>query len=654
MSGGNGAGCTAHAAEPHPFDPGRLPYAELRTKTIPGLLWERARRTPDRVAFRAKTLGIYREVTWREYADRVAALTLGLKGLGLRPGQTAAIMGNPCPEWAYADMAIMAAGGISYGLYPTLSPSELRYLLQHGEAVLFVAEDQEHLDKALAVIADCPRVRRLLVADTRALFMYRDERILPLADAEALGRRALAEEPGAFEALLGRVKPSDPALILYTSGTTANPKGVVYSHGKHLAACASILDHYPELQGANTTVAYLPLSHAMGRDAALTMPLLTELVPHYPEDPEAFAETLFEVAPTVFITVPRYLQKMASHLLVGIEATAPLKRAAYRAAMAVGRAHLRRVWDARPALLLRAAYMLARALVFRPLLDKVGFIRVRRALSAGAPLPPQVMALWQVWGLRLAEFYGQTEEGGACISGQRGASPRPGDVGVPAPNIRVRLAEDGEVMVMGPDFFEGYWKDPAATAASYRDGWLLTGDVAEWTAPGGLRLVDRKKDVLITAGGKNVSPAQVENALRASPYISEAAVFGDGRKYLVALVEIDYETVAEWARAHGVLYTGYTSLAHHPDVARLIAAEVDRANGQLARVEQVKAFRILPKELDPEEEGEPITPTRKVKRRLMLERYRDLVEAMYGAAEERRIATEVRALEGKLREPLEA
>jgi long-chain acyl-CoA synthetase len=437
------------------------------------------------------------------------------------------------------------------------------------------------------------------------------------------------------------VKPSDYATIVYTSGTTANPKGVIYSHGKHLAACAAILDHYPELQGENTAIAYLPLSHAMGRDVVLTMPLLTDMVPHYPEDPEGFAETLFEVAPTTFITVPRYLQKMASHLLVGMETTAPVKRAAYRAAMAVGRAYLRRVWDRRPAPVLAAAYAVARALVFRPLLDKVGFIRVRRALSAGAPLPPQVMALWQIWGLNLAEFYGQTEQGGACISGQRGPRPRPGDVGAPAPNIRVRLAEDGEVLVAGPDFFEGYWKDPAATAATYHDGWLCTADVGEWTPAGGLRLLDRKKDVLITAGGKNVSPAQVENALRASPYISEAAVFGDGRKYLVALLEVDYETVAEWARAHGVAYTGYTSLAHHPDVTRLIAREVDQANAHLARVEQVKAFRILPKELDPEEEGEPITPTRKVKRRLMLERFRDLVDSMYAADEERRIAAEV-------------
>ncbi len=629
------------AAEPHRLDPGRLPYDDLRAQTIPGRLLDRARKTPHRVAFRAKILGIYREITWREYADRVAALAMGFAALGLERGQTVAIMGNPCPEWAYADMAAMAAGGISYGLYPTLSPGELRYLLQHGAAVLFVAEDQEHLDKALSVIGECPRVRRLLVADTRALFTYRDDRILPLAEVEAMGRRALAEDPGAFERLVSQVKPSDPATIVYTSGTTANPKGVVYSHGKHLAACAAILDHYPELQGENTSIAYLPLSHAMGRDVVLTMPLLTDMVPHYPEDPEAFAEILFEVAPTTFITVPRYLQKMASHLLVGIETTAPLKRAAYRAAMAVGRAYLRRVWEGRPAPLLAAAYAVAHALVFRPLLDKVGFIRVRRALSAGAPLPSQVMALWQIWGLPLAEFYGQTEEGGACITGQHGPRPRPGDVGVPAPNMRVRLDADGEVLVAGPDFFEGYWKDPAATAATYRDGWLCTGDVGEWTAQGGLRLVDRKKDVLITAGGKNVSPAQVENTLRASPYISEATVFGDGRKYLVALIEIDYETVSEWARTHGVLYTGYTSLAHRPEIAKRIAAEVDAANAQLARVEQVKAFRILPKELDPEEEGEPITPTRKVKRRLMLERYRDLVDAMYGAEEERRIAVEV-------------
>jgi long-chain acyl-CoA synthetase len=287
---------------------------------------------------------------------------------------------------------------------------------------------------------------------------------------------------------------------------------------------------------------------------------------------------------------------------------------------------------------------LARAVVFRWLLEKVGFARVRLLLSSGAPLPPAVALLWQAWGVNVCEAYGQTETGGALVSGQRGPYPRPGDVGVPAPNIELTLDAGGEVLVRARDLFAGYWRDVEATAATYRDGWLVTGDLGERLPDGSLRLVDRKKDILITAGGKNVSPSQIETCLRASPFISEAAVFGEGRKYLAALVELDGETVAEWARERGLVHTGYASLAAHPEVRRLLEAEIDKANADLARVEQVKAFRILPRELDPEQEGEPVTPTRKVKRRLMLERYQDLVESMFASDEERRITAEVAAL----------
>jgi long-chain acyl-CoA synthetase len=280
-------------------------------------------------------------------------------------------------------------------------------------------------------------------------------------------------------------------------------------------------------------------------------------------------------------------------------------------------------------------------IAFRWLLEKIGFAQTRLVISSGAPLPPAVGALWQAWGVNLCEAYGQTETGGALVSGQRGPYPNPGDVGAPAPNIELTLGDAGEVLVRGRDLFAGYWRDDDATAATWRDGWLATGDLAERLADGGVRLVDRKKDILITAGGKNVSPSQVETCLRASPYISEAAVFGEGRKYLAALVELDYETTVEWARARGLTHTGYASLAAHPDVARLLEGEIEKANAGLARVEQVKVFRVLPRELDPEQEGEPVTPTRKVKRRLMLERYQDLVSSMFDSEEERRIAKEI-------------
>jgi long-chain acyl-CoA synthetase len=385
----------------------------------------------------------------------------------------------------------------------------------------------------------------------------------------------------------------------------------------------------------------LPLCHAMGRNLAITMPLIADIVPHYPESVDTFADALYEIQPTFVFTVPRYLQKFAAHLLVGLDQSSWIKRAAYRAAMTVGRRALDRRWTRGNGRAVSLPAALARALVFRWLLEKVGFARVELVISSGAPLPAAVAALWQAWGVNLCEAYGQTETGGALVSGQRGPYPPPGDVGDVAPNMAVTLDGDGEILVTAPEFFGGYWRDPDATQALYREGKLATGDVGEWTGGRALKLVDRKKDILITAGGKNVSPSHVENRLRASPYISEAAVFGEGRKYLVALVEADAETIAEWARERGVVHTGYASLVAHPDVVGLIETEVRRANDELTRVEQVKAFRLLPRELDPELEGEPVTPTRKVKRRVMAERYGPLVESMYAGDEERRIAAEM-------------
>jgi long-chain acyl-CoA synthetase len=347
---------------------------------------------------------------------------------------------------------------------------------------------------------------------------------------------------------------------------------------------------------------------------------------------------LFEVAPTVMFTVPRYLQKFASHVLVGVLNSSHIKRGAYDLAVRFARKHVRRRWDGTASGLHEAVYRVLRMLLFRPILNKLGFDRMELVVSGGASLPAETAVLWQIYGVNVVEMYGQTEEAGGIIAGQRGPFARPGNVGTAVDGVEVTLADDGEVLVRSPDLFDCYWKNDEATREIMRpDGWLRTGDIGEWR-DGTLRLVDRARDFIVTIGGKTISPSFIENALRASPYVAEAVVFGHGRKYLTAVIEIDFDTVADWARSNNVGYTGFTSLTTHPQIEKLMRAEIDRVNGDLARVEQIKSFRILPKALDPEEEGEPVTPTRKVKRKLMYERFRDLVDGMYDDSEERLIA----------------
>jgi long-chain acyl-CoA synthetase len=614
--------------------------AELSRSNALRLLVAHARARPDVVAFRSKHLGLYRERTWRDYATLVGRAALGLRALGVAKGERVAIMGDPCEEWLIADLATQALGAISYGVYPTASTSEVEYQLRDGGAAVFVAQDQEYVDKILPFADRLPALRWIVVIDTSAMFTYAHPKIRGW-DAVVREAGAVADPIEALERLATAVDPHDPAFIVYTSGTTGPPKGAVVAHGRHLAAAHNMVQHYPALADPHRTVVYLPLCHVLGRDVAVTLPLLSGLVPHFGEDGEDLAQTIFEVAPTVLFTVPRYLQKFASQALVAVQNASPLKRRVYALALRVGRRQARARWDGRDGGLGGVAYALARAVAFRPLLNKLGCDALTLVISGGAPLPPETMALWQIWGVNVCEIYGQTEEAGAIISGQRERFPRPGDVGTVAPGWELRLAESGEILVRGDHVFDAYWGNPTATReVKGEDGWLRTGDVGAW-ADGRLRLVDRARDFIVTAGGKTLAPASIENVLRASPYVAEVAVFGHARKYLTALVEIDYDTVADWARAQDIAYTGFTSLAEHPRVRALIGAEVDRANTLLARVEQVKAFRILPKALDPEEEGEPVTPTRKVKRTQMYERFRDLVESMYGDAEERLLAREV-------------
>ena len=609
---------------------------ELRRTTAPALLLERARRGPDKVAFRSKKLGIYRERTWRQYTQLVARTAKAFAAGGLQGGERIAIMADACEEWLICDLAAQSLGAIVYGIYPTASAEEVEYQMRDGGAVLFVAEDQEYVDRILPLVERLPALRRIVVIDDTALFALSHAKLVAY---DALCEAGSDADLAWLEARVAKLRPEQPAFIVYTSGTTGHPKGALITHGKHLAATRSVAAHYPTLvEKEHRTVAYLPLCHVLGRDIAVTLPLMTSLVPHIGESVEDLPETLFETAPTVLFTVPRYLQKLAAQVLVQAGSSSAFKRLAYARAMAFARGHARRRWAGTATGMPALAHGAWRVAVFQPVLNKIGFDKLELVVSGGAPLPAETMAVWHMLGINVCEMYGQTETAGGIIAGQRGPFPRPGDVGTVPEGFEVRLADDGEILVRSPDLFEGYWNNAEASLAVLgTDGWMRTGDVGEWR-DGSLRLVDRARDFLVTSGGKTISPAFVENALRASPYLAEAVVFGHARKYLTALIEIDFDTVADWARSNDVAYTGFTSLAQHARVEELIKGEIDKANARLARAEQIKAFRMLPKALDPEEEGEPVTPTRKVKRQAMYERFEALIESMYDDREEKLLA----------------
>jgi long-chain acyl-CoA synthetase len=596
--------------------------------TVPQLFLERAAQRPDRVAFRYKDFGLYQEVTWRRYRDEVDAFARGLVALGAERGDRVAIMGDPCFEYLVAAMAGLAIGAITYGIYTTCSVGEVRHQIEDAGAKIFIAENQEYVDKVLAIAAPLAGLRHIIVADMRAMFLYRDQRIISFAAAQELGRASREESPRLVEQRIAEVKPQDVAVFVYTSGTTGPPKAAMITHRDLMVGMVHpYLQGFPELDcGEHRIVTHLPLAHLVELSASLCLMLVADVVPHLGEEVENLRETLVEVEPTFFHAVPRIWEKIASSIMVNIERSTLLKRLAYRLAMRIGKQRAACRWRGKPpSIRLRIADSFARQGVFKPMLMKIGLHKVRSALTAGAPIPPAVQALWQTWGINLRNLYGITEH--TLVLCQPGAFPEPGDAGVPLYPKEVKLAADGEILVRGPGMFVGYWNNDEATRAAIRDGWFQTGDIAERKANGSFRIVDRKKDIMITAGGKNISPSEIENLLKSSPYTSEAVLFADGRKFPSALIEIDFDTVADWARQHGVIYTSFASLAQHARVVELISAEIAAANDQLGRVEQVKRFRILAKELDPEE-GDT-TPTRKVKRRHMYVLFKDLVEEMY-------------------------
>ena len=578
-------------------------------------LLENARERPGDVAIREKHRGVWREWTWAEYARRVASVAAGLRALGVGPGDRVAIHAENRPEWVVADLAVQGLGACTVGIYPTSPAAEVEYLLSHSEASVLIAEDEEQLDKALEVRSRLPLLRHVVVIDPRGV----TEDVPAFASLEQEGSLA------AYEESVAALDPDATAVLVYTSGTTGPPKGAMISHANLVAAgeTAVVLG----ARQGDEVLSYLPLCHVAERLISVIDGVWAGLVVNFGEGGPSFPQDLRDVQPTLFLGVPRVWEKMLATVEIRMADASALKRLLYRTCVRHGRriaprrmAHCLTVSD-------RVVLFLCELLVFRALREKLGMSRVRSALSGAAPIAPQVLEyLWAI-GIPVREGYAQTENTAICTLTPEG-DIRLGQVGTALPSVEVRIAPDGEILTRSPGVFQGYLNDPIATKAAIdEEGWLHTGDVGELSADGFLRITDRKKDIIITAGGKNISPSEIENRLKVSPYIREAVVIGDRRRYVTALIGIELDTVGNWASRKGLAYTTYADLSTKDEIHRLIDEVVQEVNRELAQVERIKRFTLITKELD-HEDGE-LTATQKVKRRALEHRFEPEIEAMY-------------------------
>ena len=599
----------------------------LEATSLPEILAHRARTTPGTIALRKKMLGRWKEYDWETYARRTAATMAGLRELGVEPGDKVAIHAENRPAWVFADLAIQAMGAISVGVYPTSPASEVEYLLSHSEAKVVIVEDEEQYDKTAEVRHLLPHLRHIVVVDPRGVRHDGDGTVLTLADVEAMGAGATIDDLAEASA---RLASDDVAIIVYTSGTTGPPKGAMISHGNLMAAARSARGIY-DVAADDDVLSYLPLCHIAERLISVVNAVGLGYRVNFGEGGDALLTDLGEVQPTFFVGVPRVWEKMLAAVEIRMGDASWLKRAVYRFWKSQGtRLARKRMRDAMNPFD-HVWYALGWAMLYRSTRQKLGLMRVRNAVSGAAPISPAVLEYFWALGVPVREVYGQTEN-----TAQATMTPaedvRIGTVGVPVPGAEVRIdPATGEILTRGSGTFVGYYRNPEATAETVdSDGWLHTGDVGVIDGDGFLTITDRMKDIIITAGGKNISPSEIENKLKVSPFIREAIVVGDGRKYLSALIGIESDTVGNWATRKQIPYTTYADLSAKPEVEKLIADVVAEANVELAQVETIKAFRLLQKELD-QEDGE-MTATQKVKRAAIAAEFADLIDSMYKGA----------------------
>lgn len=593
------------------------------TATFPELFFRQVEARGERVALRRKEFGIWNRISWREYGRRVQETAAALLSMSLEHGDRVAILGDNRPEWLICHLAAMSIGCVTCGVYSTSAPDQIAYVVGHSESKLLFVENEEQVDKVLQIIEELP-IKKIVVWDPKGLWGFSHPDLIYFDAFLEQGQVYLHADPKCVSERIKTVDPHDTAMMIYTSGTTGRPKGAMISHNNIL----SITDSFVSAIGFrdnDEALSYLPLAHIYENLISVFQAVSCGGTINFVESIDTLAHNLREVSPTVFASVPRIWEKFASMIEIRMSDSTPFKKLLYRAGVLVGMRYVRAAGRTRDRFLWGLLYLPLYLLVLYHLKRQLGLERIRYAVCAAAPASPELFEYFNALGVPLREGYGQTESSGV-IAVQRIDRPRWGFVGEPIPGMEVMIGEDNEILAKGGGVFQGYFKDPELTAETIKDGWLHTGDVGV-LEDGFLKIMDRKKDIIITAGGKNITPAFIENKLKFSPYVQDAVVIGDGRKYLTAMILIDEDNVTKYAQDNRIPFTTFTDLTRNPEIRKLVEGEVADVNKTLSKVETVKKFALLPRRFY-EEDGD-VTPTKKVKRRFLEDRYADLIKTLY-------------------------
>jgi long-chain acyl-CoA synthetase len=603
--------------------------------TIPQLLRRRAELHGDRLALREKEYGIWNRYSWRHYYETACLVALGLLSLGIKPGDRVAIAGENTPEWFYADLGTQMIGAVAVGIYPTNPWVELQYIVRHSGSRVVVTGDQEQTDKVLDAMANgdgLPALEAIVCVDMKGLRHYRQKQLMSFEKLCELGKAYAAEHPDAnatLDRLIEQASPNDVCILVYTSGTTGPPKGAMLTHRNLIYASYIYAEAVGIADKPFESVCYLPLCHVAERCYSEVMQLVLGGTVSFAESIDTVALNIREIAPTFFVGVPRIYEKLQQHFLFKLGESGRLRQGFVKACFALGRKLSDRRQQGKESWRDRVLYALFYILLFRNIQRHLGLSRTRHRLCAGASISPETLRFFDIVGRPVSQGYGLTESGGVAFI-QTSTHHRLGGCGLPLLHTEWKRDTDGEILLKNPGVFKGYFLDEKASSASLEaGGWLRTGDIIDILDNGEIAVVDRKKAIIITAGGKNIAPSEIENALKDSEFIKEAIVIGEARKYLGAIIQVDYDTVGRWARDKALPYTNYKSLAQLPEVHELVDRVVNATNKRFARVENIRRFAILEKELD-HDDGE-LTATQKVRRAMIEKKFARELAIIYKA-----------------------